>query len=451
MVGPPSTERLPWRRPRLEALLLFLVAVVALSPVYPVNDGQDVSRLCLTRALVHLHVSADDCLVAPLAVDRSMHGGHFYSDKAPGMSLMEIPSAVAVRVPPPSRWPNESLRLWAVRVLSSGLAFLVCAFVVGRVSEGLAPGYGGISLVAFSLGTLAAPFAAANFDHVPAGALGLTAFVLAWDRRRGLAGLAAGAALLTEYESAAILLLVGAYVALGGARALGRYAAGVLPGVLLLGAYDWAAFGAPWHLSYRYLANEYTARQTAGFFGIHVPHLHSVWLVLGGNEGLLVVSPVVLAGAYGLVLLGRRHPAEALVCAAIVAVFFVVDTGYFAPYGGLSPGPRFLVPSLPFLALGLGPAFATRFRLVLALTAVSVVATTATMLTWAKAGHYRETVWGELARVPGSLGDSRLAGSLVRSVLHVVGASNGASALAVAAAALTALTVAAVSASRAGG
>jgi len=44
-----------------------------------------------------------------------------------------------------------------VRALSVGLAFVLCAFLVGRVSEGLAPGYGGIALVSFALGTLVAP------------------------------------------------------------------------------------------------------------------------------------------------------------------------------------------------------------------------------------------------------------------------------------------------------
>ena len=87
---------LPWARPRREALLLVLVGIVTLSPLYPVNDGQDVSRLCLTRALLHLKVSADDCLVAPLAVDRSSYRGHLYSDKAPGLSVAEIPSAAAM-------------------------------------------------------------------------------------------------------------------------------------------------------------------------------------------------------------------------------------------------------------------------------------------------------------------------------------------------------------------
>lgn len=439
---------LPWARPRHEVLLLALVGIVALSPLYPVNDGQDVSRLCLTRALIHLKVSADDCLVAPLAVDRSRRAGRLYSDKAPGLSLLEVPAAALVSLPLPSGWPDESVRLWVVRALSVGLAFLAGAFLVGRVSEGLAPGYGGVSMVGFALGTLAAPFAVANFDHVPAGTLGLAAFLLAWARRPALAGLAAGAALLTEYESGAVLVLIGIYSALQGARALGRYVLGLLPGLLLLGAYDWAAFGAPWHLSYRYLDNAYASRQSAGFFGIHVPHLHSAWLVTGGSQGLLVVSPIVVACAYGLFLLGRRYRAEAILCGAIAIVFFLVDSGYFAPYGGLSPGPRFLVPSLPFLALGLGPAFARRFRLVLVLAALSIVSTMVLMLTWTRGMNYRETVWGEIARLPGTLGGSRLARALVRNVAYEAGVPNGASALVVAALALGTLALAARSAGR---
>jgi hypothetical protein len=427
-------------------LLLALVALVALSPLYPVNDGQDVSRVCLAEALVHARVSADGCLVAPLAVDRSSYAGHFYSDKAPGMSVLEAPTAAAVRLGAPARWPNWSVRLWAVRILASGLAFVLAAFLVGRVAEGLAPGLGGVSLVAFALGTLVAPFAAANFDHVPAGALDLGAFLLAWSRRPLLAGLVAGAAVLTEYESGAVLVVVAVYVAFQSLRALGRYVIGVVPGALLLGAYDWAAFGAPWHLSYRYLANEYTARQSAGFFGIHVPHAHSAWLVVGGSRGLLVVCPIVIACVYGLLLLARRHRAEALLCAAVAVVFFVVDSGYFAPYGGLSPGPRFFVPALPFLALGLGPAFAAHFRLVLALAAVSIVSTTALTATWTSDVHYRDTVWGELVRLPGLLGDSPLAGGAVRNVVHGLGVPNGAAALACAVLALGALAIAATGA-----
>jgi hypothetical protein len=435
---------LPWARPRYELLLLALVAVAALSPIHALA-APDVSRICLTRSLVQLRVSADACLESVSALDQATHDGHFFSDKAPGMSVLEIPAVEAVRLPPPTMWPQASLRLWAVRLSSSGILFLLCAFLVGRVSEGIAPGFGGWSLVAFALGTLAAPFSAANFDHVPVAALGFGAFLLVWRRRPLLAGLAAGAALACEYEAALPVLIVGAYAMAAGWRPLGRYACGVLPGAALLGAYDWAAFGAPWHASYRYVSNQYASEQASGFFGIGLPRWHAVYDVFIGNEGLVLISPIVVAAGAGLFLLARRFRAEAVVCAAVTGAFLFLNCGYFLPYGGLSPGPRFVIPALPFLALGLGPAFA-RLPKTTGLSAVlSVVSMTTLTLTWAAGPHYRETVWGELIRVPAQGGSSRLAKSLAANALSRIGPGREGAALLVALSAAAAVGVAAAS------
>src|SRR5207253_1247636 len=123
--------------------------------------------------------------------------------------------------------------------------FLLCVFLIGRIAEGMAPGAGAPALVAFGLGTLISAFGATGFDHDLTAAFGFGALVLAWGRRPGLAGLAAGAAYLVEYQAAAIALLVGAYLALRGVRAVAPYVAGVVPGVVISAAYSWAAFGAP--------------------------------------------------------------------------------------------------------------------------------------------------------------------------------------------------------------
>ena len=244
-------------------------------------------------------------------------------------------------------------------MLSVGLAFLLCAFMVGRVSEGLAPGFGGIALVSFALGTLVAPLAGVSFEAVPSAALAFGVFLLAWSRRPGLAGLLGGAALLVDYESGLILVVIGAYVALRGLRPLLAFLAGLVPGALLLGAYNWAAFGAPWHLSYRYVANIWAGAQKTGFFGIGLPHRFGIAEVFAGRSGLLVASPVLVLAAFGLVWLGRTHRAEAVVAATVTTIFVLINCGYFDPYGGGSPGPRFLVAALPFLALGLGPAYSS--------------------------------------------------------------------------------------------
>ena len=99
-----ALDRLPWDRPRHELLLLALVAVAALSPVHAPN-AQDQSRRCLTLALMHGRLSNDACLAT--SMDRAVFTGHLYSDKAPGMSLLELPAAAAVRLKPPP-WLSAS-------------------------------------------------------------------------------------------------------------------------------------------------------------------------------------------------------------------------------------------------------------------------------------------------------------------------------------------------------
>ena len=410
---------LPWGRPRHELLLLALVAVAALSPVYVVST-QDLSHFCLTRAIAAGQLKIDEC--AGNTVDRSVYGGHFYSNKAPGMPLLAVPAAEAVRLPDGPKWNFESdPHLWGVRVLTSGIAFVLCVLLVGRIAEGLAPGTGAPTLVAFGLGTLMSAFAATGFDHVMTAAFGFGAFVLAWARRPGLAGLAGGAAYLVEYQAAAIVGLVALYVVLRGLRPLGRYVAGVIPGVVVSAAYSWAAFGAPWHNPHSYELNRFAGvNPHSGILGVQFPSVRGIRLVFVGDRGLLVAAPVLAAAAAGLWLLWRRgFRAEALVAALVTAAFVIGDTGFGDPYGGLSAGPRYLIPGLPFLALGLGPAFA-RWRVATAVLAgVSVVAGTALMLTWAGSAdmHYRGTIWGEIARFLAHGTASRLYAELAKNVL----------------------------------
>jgi hypothetical protein len=429
----------PWRRPRHELLLITLVAVAALTPVYRFGE-QDRSRLCLTEAIAHGRVSNDACLAS--ALDRASYGGHLYSDKAPGMSILQLPAAEALRLGPHERWANEPFRIWGVRLFSSGIAFILCVFLVGRIGEGLAPGYGGPALVSFGLGTLAAPLAATDFGHVAAAACGFGAFAFAWRGRTIAAGLLGGATILFEYQTAMIAVLVALYVARRGVRPLLHFAAGALPGALLLLAYDTASFGAPWHLSYSYVANAFEAEQSHGLFGIEAPRAFSSYLVFAGGGGLLVISPVLVAAVVGLALLARRCRAETLVCIAVTAAFLVLNCGYFLAYGGSSPGPRFLVPALPFLAVGLAPAYARAPRATAVLAAVSVVATIARLLTWNNARPPQQTLWGDIARIPYGVASTAVRDDLPQSWLQWLGLGRPVGAALVAVAALGAMVVA---------
>jgi hypothetical protein len=94
-----------------------------------------------------------------------------------------------------------------------------------------------------------------------------------------------------------------------------------------------------------------------------------------------VLTPVWAAAAAGLVVLwrsGRR--AESVLAGGVCAAFLVYNAGYYLPLGGFNGGPRFLVPMLPFLALGLAAAWRAWPGVTVALAGVSVTFMTVAIL-----------------------------------------------------------------------
>jgi hypothetical protein len=386
---------------RREAAVVVLVALAALSVVNIANP-QDISRLGLTQALARDGSVRID-RYASGSFDKAVYAGHTYSDKAPGMSFLALVPYEAERAagqPLPaqtSSWHREGdLRVWAIRLLTGGLAFLAAVLLVGREANRIVRGTGAAVAATFGLATLAQPFAPTTFGHLAAGVLAFGGFLLARAGRRpatlACAGLAAGVAVLVDYPAALIAFVILLVVARRGWRPPLAFLAGAVPPALALAAYDRAAFGSPFHVSYRYVANALAERQHRGFFGIALPSPHSLGTVLAGDRGLLVASPVLVAAVAGLVLLWRRRETRdlAAVGAAVTVLFLLSTSGYFLPYGGESPGPRFFVPALPFLALGLAPAFARWPRTTMALAVVSAVAITASALVW---GLAPESAW----------------------------------------------------------
>jgi hypothetical protein len=370
-----------------EWLVLVLVVLSALA-VVDVANPQDTTRFELTRHIVLYHTIT----LEPDLFDRAVYGGHTYSDKAPGISFMAVPAFAVERAAGLARAPRDwtgkgDLSLWGIRLATSGVLFLLAGLLLGRAAESLVPGTGAATFAVFGTATLAAPLAPTLFEHDAAAFWALAGFLLAWRQRRPVllaaAGLALGIGVLFQYAVGSIAVVVAVYVAVRQGRRVGWFVLGGVAPALALGAYDWAAFGSPFHLSYRYVANRYSELQHGGFFGIGIPRLDGLREVLVGDRGLLMFSPVLLAAAVGLVLMWRRgHRAEAVVAAVVSVVFVLADAAYFIPYGGNSPGPRFAVPALPFLLLGL-PFVLARFpRTTLALAFVSCVLTSVDSLTW---------------------------------------------------------------------
>jgi hypothetical protein len=369
-----------------------VIALVALASLSVVNltSPQDRTRYELTRHIVLYHTLT----IESGFYDRAQYGGKTYSDKAPGMSFLAIPAYEVERLlgvaRAPDGWASEGdLSLWGIRIATSGLLFVVATFLVGRVAEALVPRTGAITAVVFGTATIAATLAPTFFEHDGAACFAFLGFVLAWRQRRRLmlvlAGLAAGIAVIFQYSTGLIALAVAVYVLVKAGRRVGWFVLGGVPPAVALGVYDAVVFGSPFHLSYRYEAGPLGADQHQGFFGIARPTLSGLANTFVVDRGLFLLSPVLLAAAVGLVLMYRRGlRAEAVVAAAVSVVFALSDAGYFLPYGGASPGPRFLTPAIPFLCLGLPFAVERARAVVIALAAVSIVLTTANAVTWSE-------------------------------------------------------------------
>lgn len=377
---------------------LGLLAVVALA-VAAASFQQDpgptpVAHFALVRSL-----AAGTAEIGPgVTIDSAYIDGKYFANKAPGLAFTLLPAYVGLRAvglqPRPSEAPSaDDYRghLWQLTLLGAVLPFLALLLLVLVAVNGVWPGYGAPTAILLGSGTLLLPFATLLFGHMLSATLGFAAFVLlllerqrgpsAW--RVGLAGLLAGFAVVVEYPLAIVALVLAGYAASGPQvpRRLGAYAAGCVIGALPLAAYNTWAFGSPTTLSYTNVLNAPSGGtgspvlgggNSTGFYGVALPDVRAALSLLFSEKGLLVVTPLCAAALLGLPVLwraGRR--AETLVCAAVPALFLAYNASYYLPFGGQGPGPRFLVPALPFLALPLAGALRRRPLPVLLLGAVS--------------------------------------------------------------------------------
>lgn len=197
-------------------------------------------------------------------------------------------------------------------------------------------------------------------------------------------GLLLGYAVVTEYPAVIVAGIVFAYAAWNWMQRslmgeLAAMSAGGAVCVALLMLYNTLVFGGPLQLGYA-RSTLWTAQHSTGLFSLGVPQPEVFYeLTLGIFRGLFVLSPVLLLAVPGFVVWLRSgdRRGQASVALAAVGGMLLFNASSAMWWGGWGVGPRYMLPGLPFLALGMPFVLhgSGGRRAMLALGAASVVAT----------------------------------------------------------------------------
>lgn len=414
-------------------LTLVVGVVLALSVMQPVQKAgcTQTSQLALTRALAAGTARIDRWQQS--TCDKAWFDHHYYSVKAPGLAAVALPPYLALRsahILP----GHDTTLVWLLGLLTVVPAALLLAWATGRVAERVQPGSGTLTAVTLGVATLALPFGTLWFGHVPAAALAFAAFMVLLEAptrkraaRAAFAGILAGAAVLFEYPVALLAACLLVYsVARHGPRAGASFLVGTTPAAFALFAYNTWAFGSPTHFSYAdavivtgNTGHDVIGANDSGFFGITWPSLGALTELLLSPRGLVTLTPICVLGTVGVLLLRRRATAEAILAGVSVIIFLAYNAGYTlsfgGPFGGDSPGPRFLIAVLPFLLFPIGAAARLLPGATATLLAGSAAAMTLASATGPMVGAHETHTW--LA----GLRD----GSFVTTVWSFLGAGHG--------------------------
>lgn len=370
-------------------ILLFVALLQSFAYFVPPATWNPMSRFAVTSAIVE-RGRLDIGPFAEATGDRAFRDGRWYSDKAPLLSLVAVPTYGVVRAvhrvsgrPAPTYEaeaidgvvaarlrpsPTLTQLLYAVSVATSGMAGALLG--VGIFTALRRRGFGARASLASALvcmlGTPLLPYATSFYGHVPAAAALFFALAILDDaaptRRRVVAqGALLATAVGCEYLSAVPAIVIGIAALVRAGRGAPRVAAGLalgaLPVVLVVCGYHAACFGSPLRTGYSFLVDPtFVAGHARGVLGFETPSWRALMgILLGAERGLLRHFPIAALGLIGVAMAVRAHPRDRMLRAGALAfvAMLLANAGYYMWWGGASSGPRHLVPVLPVLAFGL--------------------------------------------------------------------------------------------------
>ena len=367
-------------RVRLAKTVFFIVfAFTVVSITRPVDSNVNIwARMSLTFSVVERgSVNIDPYMSLAPSIDWSYANGHYYSNKAPGPSLLAVPVYAGQRFVqrmlglPDGTMASYRFATWLANIFVGVLPTVVALLLLWKLFErryGFTPrGAFGMTALA-GVASLSFPYTTLFFGHQTAVAfltIGVALTLLEateHERPRStrifLAGLCFGLAVFADHLAGIAVLIWSAWLlytwrkhrsawlwwALGGAG----------PALALL-AYNNAAFGSPFTGSYSISVLNPVFKEAVEW---HRPSLLKfLQLTIGPSRGWFFATPVFVCVIGGMVLAWkhRREWPELLFAIPIVGASLLLLASWNSWHGGEAVGPRYLLWTLPFAMLLLVP------------------------------------------------------------------------------------------------
>ncbi len=363
-----------------EILLVFAMTLTAYGYFFdPTADVNARSRLSLVKSLVEEARFEIDSFwkISDLnTVDAAEFQGHYYSDKAIGSSLIGVEFYAPIYAIAQAQGHSISMKVF--KELTTFLAIsLICALLGPFLYSFLKKitgsyRYSLVIAIAICLGTPLYQYSTVYYGHALVG-LFLFTVLLLWFNIKDevqinpikvlISGYLLGYAIITEYPTAIIALLLGLYILyilwtkrhLFDIKIYSLLLIGVLPPLLIALTYNYAVFHDPFKTGYSYeVIHQFREGQSVGIMGIGIPNLTVLFdMTLHPTMGIFWQSPFLLFAFMGWFQMwkNKQYRAEAILSFSIVLIYSLIMSGYYIWWGGIATTPRNLIPIFPFFCV----------------------------------------------------------------------------------------------------
>ena len=365
---------------------IFLTFFIIYALLVHWADWDNESRLALSKAIAMENRLEIDSYVN-FTGDRSVYNGHYYSSKAPGLSMLAVPEVVFFDLLVDEDidndktifnitdlTPNELILRIIFSVTFSALPGSLLILLIYRMTNYiLSENYKRLIVAcSFGFGTILFAYGTSSFGYATASFLGFLGFSYIFRTSRNelpirfwfISGVLLGFAIVVEYLMVPIVMGVICYILL--LKIKKRYMAQILfgcfIGLLPLLIYNFLIFSNPLEFTSLHLDPEIfvcpSKLEYCQPIGLDDVIFDAVTFPIGvfnalfsPYKGILFYSPILILSILGIPYLKKQHKYLAVFTTFILVLFLCFINFYSVWTGGASFGLRFMVPLIPFLSI----------------------------------------------------------------------------------------------------